>query len=191
MIGKLKSLLLVSTAMLSVNTMANTTYTIDPTHTSVIATWNHFGFSNPTAAFSDVSGSITYDADKPSASTISVSIPVKTVDTFVPKLTDEFMAEAYFDVSTYPTATFESTKVTSTGENTYDVAGRLTIKGTTKLVVFKATLNGKGPHPMTQKAAIGFDASTTIKRSDFGIDQYVPNVSDEVTLTITTEAQAK
>jgi polyisoprenoid-binding protein YceI len=100
------------------------------------------------------------------------------------------MAETYFDVSTFPTATFESTKVTSTGENTYDVAGRLTIKGTTKLVVFKATLNGKGPHPMTQKAAIGFDASTTIKRSDFGIDKYVPNVSDEVTLTITTEAQA-
>lgn len=190
MIGKLKSLLLVSTAMLSVNTMANTTYTIDPTHTSVIATWNHFGFSNPTAAFSDVSGSITYDADKPSASTISVSIPVKTVDTFVPKLTDEFMAEAYFDVSTFPTATFESTKVTSTGGNSYDVEGNLTIKGTTQPVIFKATLNGKGPHPMTQKAAIGFDASTTIKRSDFGIDKYVPNVSDEVTLTITTEAQA-
>jgi polyisoprenoid-binding protein YceI len=190
MVGKIKSLLLVSSLMFSVNAMASTTYTIDPTHTSVIATWNHFGFSNPTAAFSDVSGSITYDADKPSASSISVSIPVKTVDTFVPKLTDEFMAETYFDVSSFPTATFESTKVTSTGGDNYDVAGSLTIKGTTKLVVFKAKLNGIGPHPMTQKPAIGFDARTTIKRSDFGIDKYVPNVSDEVTLTITTEAQA-
>jgi polyisoprenoid-binding protein YceI len=190
MLPHLKSLLLFASTILSVNSLAQTTYTIDPTHTSVIATWNHFGFSNPTAAFSDVSGSISYDEQNPSASSINVSIPVKTVDTFVPKLTDEFMAQAYFDVSKFPTATFESKQINPTGGNTYDVTGDLTIKGTTKSVVFKATLNGKGPHPMTKKPAIGFDAQTTIMRSDFGIDQYVPNVSDEVTLTITTEAQA-
>ena len=72
--AKLKSLLIASIALLSANSIASTTYTIDPTHTSVIASWNHFGFSNPTAAFSDVSGAITFDAEKPSASSIAVSV---------------------------------------------------------------------------------------------------------------------
>ena len=66
-------------------------YSIDPTHTSVIATWNHFGFSNPTASFSDVSGTISYDDDAPAKSSVNVTIPVKTVDTKVEALTEEFL----------------------------------------------------------------------------------------------------
>ena len=165
---------------------------IDPTHTSVIATWNHFGFSNPTASFSDVSGTISYDDDAPAKSSVNVTIPVKTVDTKVEALTEEFLNEAdYFDVAQYPTATFKSTKVTPKGDNKYDVAGDLTIKGVTKSVVFNAVLNKQGEHPMSKKPAIGFDASTVIKRTEFNMGKYAPYVSDEVTLTITTEAQAK
>ncbi|MAD47257.1 MAG: polyisoprenoid-binding protein [Oceanospirillaceae bacterium] len=167
-------------------------YSIDPTHTSVIATWNHFGFSNPTASFSDVSGTISYDDDAPAKSSVNVTIPVKTVDTKVEALTEEFLNEAdYFDVAQYPTATFKSTKVTPKGDNKYDVAGDLTIKGVTKSVVFNAVLNKQGEHPMSKKPAIGFDASTVIKRTEFNMGKYAPYVSDEVTLTITTEAQAK
>jgi len=167
-------------------------YSIDPTHTSVIATWNHFGFSNPTASFSGVSGAISFDEKAPAKSSVNVTIPVKSVDTKVPDLTKEFLNDAeYFDVAKYPTATFKSTKVTPKGDNKYDVAGELTIKGVTKPVVFNAVLNGQGEHPMTKKQAIGFDASTVIKRTDFNMGKYAPYVSDEVTLTITTEAQAK
>ncbi|WP_430460683.1 YceI family protein [Thalassolituus sp. LLYu03] len=167
-------------------------YSIDPTHTSVVVSWNHFGFSNPTASFSDASGTISFDEKAPAKASINVTIPVKTVDTKVAKLNEEFINEAdYFDVAKFPTATFKSTKVTAKGNNQFDVAGDLTIKGVTKAVVFNAKLNGMGEHPMTKKAAIGFDASTVIKRTEFNLGKYAPYVSDEVTLTITTEAQAK
>lgn len=167
------------------------TYKIDPDHTSVIASWSHFGFSNPTATFDDASGMITFDDENVSASSINVTIPVETVDSYVKKLTNEFMNEEYFNVDEYPEATFKSTKVEETGTDQFKVHGDLTIKGTTKPATFDVTLNKQGQHPMTEKQAIGFDATTTIMRSEFGIDKYVPNVSDEVTLRITTEAQAK
>lgn len=167
------------------------TYQIDPDHTSVVASWEHFGFSHPTATFDDASGSITYDKDDVSASSINVTIPVSTADTYVEKLTEEFMTKTYFNTDKFPDATFTSTKVVNHGDGKLKVHGDLTIKGTTKAIVFDATLNKQGEHPMTKKPAIGFDATTTIMRSDFGVDQYVPNVSDEVTLRITTEAQAR
>ncbi|WP_137165839.1 YceI family protein [Salinimonas lutimaris] len=166
------------------------TYQIDPDHTSVVASWEHFGFSHPTATFDDASGSITYDSDDVSASSVNVTIPVSTADTYVEKLTEEFMTETYFNTDKFPDATFTSTKVVDKGDGKLEVHGDLTIKGTTKSIVFEAMLNKQGEHPMTKKPAIGFDATTTIMRSDFGVDQYVPNVSDEVTLRITTEAQA-
>ena len=166
-------------------------YNIDADHTSVVASWEHFGFSHPTATFDDASGVITFDDENPQASSISVTLPVATVDSYVEKLTEEFLGKDYFNTDAYPDATFKSTKVVATGDNSFEVHGDLTIKGTTKQVMFEATLNKQGEHPMTKKQAIGFDAHTTIMRSDFGVDKYVPNVSDEVMLRITTEAQAK
>lgn len=186
-----KASLFLAAGLLSTSVLA-ADYQLDPTHTSVVATWNHFGFSNPTASFSDVSGSLSFDDKNPEKSSVSVSIPVKTVDTRVPALTEEFLNEAdYFDVAKYPTATFRSTKVTAKGANQYDVTGELTIKGVTKPVVLHAVLNKQGEHPMTKKPAIGFNASTVIKRTDFNMGKYAPYVSDEVTLTITTEAQGE
>ena len=167
------------------------TYMIDSTHTNVIASWNHFGFSNPTAASNGAKGTIVYDKDAPEKSKVDVSVKIDTINSFVDKLTDEFMDKAWFDESDYPEATFVSKKVVAEGDDTFKVTGDLTIKGVTKTVTMDATLNGIGTHPMNKKQAIGFDATTTIMRSDFGLDKYVPNVSDEVTLRITTEAHAK
>lgn len=167
-------------------------YQIDPTHTSVVASWSHFGFSHPTAGFADASGTISFEADEPEKAAISITIPIKTVDTKVPALTEEFLNGAdYFDVAKYPTATFISTQVTAKGDNKFDVAGDLTIKGVTRPVVMQAVLNGVGEHPMTKKPAIGFDATALIKRTEFNMGIYAPYVSDEVTLTLSTEAQGE
>ncbi|CAH3734979.1 Protein YceI, partial [Klebsiella pneumoniae] len=81
--------------------------------------------------------------------------------------------------------------VESKGDNKYDVEGNLTIKGITKPVVLHAVLNKQDMHPMVKKEAIGFDATGVIKRSDFKLDKYVPAVSDNVTITLSTEAYAK
>lgn len=170
---------------------APTTYSVDPTHTFAVASWSHFGFSTPTAVFAGAEGTITYDPDEPAQSAIAISVDIDTVDTFVDKLTEEFLNEEWFDAAQYPKATFVSTKVTPMGDNKFSVTGDLTIKGITKTVTMDATLNGMGEHPMSNKQAIGFDAETVIKRSEFGIDQYVPYVSDDITLRLTTEAQVK
>ncbi|MGM8851252.1 YceI family protein [Salinicola halophyticus] len=167
-----------------------TTYQMDPTHTSVVVSWAHFGFSHPTATFSDVKGTIQFDEDDVSNSSVDVTIPVKSVDTKVPALNEEFLGAEYFDVAQYPDATFKSTAIESTGDDQYDVHGDLTIKGVTKPVVLHAKLNKAGNHPMANVPALGFDATTVIKRSDFGVDQYVPDVSDEINIEISSEAEA-
>jgi len=191
MLKKAALTLALLTGALSANAMADTTtYQMDPAHTSVVVSWNHFGFSNPTASFSDVKGTIQFDDQNVEQSSVEVSIPVKTVDTRVPALTEEFLEASYFDVENFPEATFKSTRIEATGDQQYDVHGDLTIKGITKPVVLHATLNKAGTHPMAKVPAIGFDAETVIQRSDFGLDQYVPNVGDDVRIEISSEAEA-
>ena len=167
------------------------TYQLDPNHTSVIVTWNHFGFSHPTANIPSTSGTLVFDPQHPDKAKLDVTIPVNQIDTHVPALTSEFRGDKYFDVAKYPTATFRSTKVVEKGHNKYDVFGELTLKGITKPVTLHATLNKMGEQPMLKKPAVGFDATATLKRSEFKLDQYVPQVADEVTLTISTEAHGQ
>ena len=152
------------------------TYTLDPTHTDVLVQWNHMGFSNPTAHFGNVEGTLVFDADDVSKSTVQVTLPLSGLNSFTAK---------------FPNATFKSTKVESAGVNKLTVTGDLTIKDQTKPVVLDVTLNGAGEHPMRKVPAIGFDATTTLKRSDFGVAAYVPAVSDEVKVRITTEGFAE
>ncbi|WCE05056.1 YceI family protein [Pseudoxanthomonas sp. JBR18] len=169
---------------------ASTTYKLDPTHTDVIATWNHFGFSNPSAHFGQADGSLTYDPANVAASSVEVTFPLAGLDSFVPKLDEHLRGSDFFDAAKYPTATFKSTKVQSLGSNKLKVTGNLTIKGITKPVVLDVTLNKAAEHPMKKTQSIGFDATGTVKRSDFGVGAYAPMVSDEVKLHITTEADA-
>ncbi|KAB8310079.1 polyisoprenoid-binding protein [Erwinia endophytica] len=184
--------LLISSAFYSQFSAAATeSYAMDPNHTSVVIAWTHFGFSHPTANVSNITGNIDFDSASVGKSKVDVSIPLNTIDTHVDALTTEFKSAEYFDVAKYPTATFKSTKVVSKGKNKMDVYGDLTIKDITKPVVLHAVLNKQGMHPMVKKQAVGFDATTTFKRSEFKLDKYVPAVSDEVKLTISTEAYAK
>ena len=167
---------------------APVSYKIDPNHTNVIAGWNHFGFSNPVADFSQAEGVIVYDADHVGQSSVEVTIPLAGLQTGVPDLNEHLRSADFFDAATYPAITFKSTKAEAAGDNKLRVFGDLTVHGVTKPVVLDATLNKRGVHPLGNREAVGFDANTTIKRSDFGVGKYVPNVSDDITIRITTEA---
>lgn len=163
-------------------------YKLDPNHTDVIAQWNHFGFSNPSLHFGQADGTLVYDADDVSASSVQVTLPLSGLDSFVPDFDEHLKSADFFDAAKFPAATFKSTRVEAAGEGKLKVTGDLTIKDITKPVVLDVTLNKAADHPMAKRPAIGFDASATIKRSDFDLAMYVPNVSDEVKLRITTEA---
>lgn len=165
-------------------------YKIDPTHTATVFSWNHFGFSTPSANFSDIQGVIKVDNAKPANSSVNVTIPLSSVNTNVPALDKEFQEEAWFNAAKYPNVTFKSTKVETKDKKHFKITGDLTVKGITKPVVLDAVLNKQGEHPMAKVPAIGFNATTSFNRSDFGLGNYVPNVGDKITVNITTEATA-
>lgn len=163
------------------------TYQLDPTHTDVLAQWTHFGFSQPSAHFGISEGALVYDAADVGKSSVQVSMPIAAIDSFVDKLDEHLKGADFFDAGKFPSASFKSTSVAAAGTNKLTVVGELTIKDITKPVTLDVTLNGAGEHPMLKKQAIGFSATATIKRSDFGVGAFAPNVSDEVQLRITTE----
>ena len=162
------------------------TYKLDPNHTLVLAQWDHFGYSHPVANFGQVDGTLVYDADDVAASSVQVTLPLAGLNSFVPKFDEHLRSDDFFDAAKYPDATFRSTKVEAAGEGRLKVTGDLTIKDRTHPVVLDVVLNKAGER--NGRAAIGFDATGTVKRSDFGVGLFAPNVGDEVKLTITTEA---
>lgn len=169
---------------------APVTYKIDPAHTATLFSWNHFGFSTPTANFSNIQGKINIDEQKPAQSSVEVTIPVSSVNTNVTALNEEFQTQDWFNAGQYPNITFKSTNVETKDKKHFKITGDLTVKGVTKPVVLNAVLNKQGTHPMTKAPTIGFNATTSFNRSTFGIGKYVPNVSDKITVNITTEASS-
>jgi len=167
-------------------------YDIDASHSAVAFGWNHFGFSNPIARFDKIEGSLLLNQADLTQSSISVSLPLASVDTGVAKLDEELRGPEFLDAAKYPTITFKSTKVEKTGESALTITGDLTVHGVTKPVTLQAKINKIGIFeiPGVIKApAAGFDATTVIKRSDFGVTKYVPAVSDEIPVRITLDAK--
>src|SRR5579863_5045037 len=167
-------------------------YDIDASHSGVIFGWNHFGFSNPTARFDKIEGSVLLDEADLTKSSISITLPLEGLDTGVAKLDEGLKSPDFLDAAKYPTITFKSTKVEKTGENGLKITGNLTVHGVTKPVTLDAKVNKIGVFeiPGVIKAqAAGFDATTVIRRSDFGVSKYVPAVSDEILVRITLDAK--
>ncbi|SON57835.1 hypothetical protein HDIA_4294 [Hartmannibacter diazotrophicus] len=186
-----KALLLASALILSSASMvfaAPEKYELDSSHSQVTFTYNHLGFSNTVGMFSGFKGELMLDQDDPSKSTVSVSIDTASLLTGWAERDAHFKTDDFFGADKTPTITFVSNKVEVTGEKTALITGDLTMNGITKPVVLDAALNQMGEHPMAKKAWAGFDATTTILRSDFDMGMFAPYVSDEVKLKISVEA---
>jgi len=183
-----RSLLAAAIALTSVPAFA-ATYTLDPQHTQVQFTWNHFGFSNPAAVFGKIDATLDFDQTDPTQSKVSVTIPLDSVNSNVAKLNEHLDSPDFFDAAKYPNATFKSTKVEKGATpDQLKVTGDLSLHGVTKPVTLDVTVNNVGEHPIRKAPAAGFDATATVKRSDFGISKYIPGVSDDIKIHITTEA---
>jgi polyisoprenoid-binding protein YceI len=159
-------------------------YKVDPGHTQVVFAWDHMGFTNNAGTIAEPTGTLTLDKANPAASKVSVTFPVANIRTGVAKLDQHLMTADFFDAAKFPTATFVSTSVKPTGTTGADISGNLTIKGVTKPVTLDAEFYGAGVQPMSKKENVGFVATATIKRSDFGMGYGVPVVGDAIELKI-------
>jgi polyisoprenoid-binding protein YceI len=166
-----------------------TTYTLDPNHTQIRWTWNHFGYSNQVGQFGKIQGTLDFDANDPTKSSVNATISMDSVNSNTTKLDSELVGADYFDAAKYPTATFKSTRVEKGATPDHlRVTGDLTLHGVTKPVTLDVTVTKVGQNPMRKADAAGFAATATLKRSDFGITKYLPNVADEVKISIDSEA---
>ena len=163
------------------------TYNVEPTHTYPRFEYSHFGYSNQQQRFDKTSGKIVLDRAAKTGS-VDVTIDATSVNTGYALFNQHIQAEDFFDTAKYPTITFKSTGVKFEGDKPVAIDGNLTIKGVTKPVTLTVTSFHSMPHPMLKKDAIGANAVTKVKRSEFNMGKNVPYVSDEVSLTIAVEA---
>jgi polyisoprenoid-binding protein YceI len=163
-------------------------YVLDPSHSQIVFSYNHLGFSTNYGMFSGFEGEIQFDQADPAASSVTVSFPVKTMLTGWQARFDHFMSPDFFAATEDEVVSFASTGIEVTGDKTAKITGDLTLNGVTKPVVLDAVLNQAADHPMENKPWAGFSATTTVLRSEFGLGNYAPFISDEVKIDIQIEA---
>jgi polyisoprenoid-binding protein YceI len=159
-------------------------YTVNAGHTQVLFSIQHLGLTDYFGRFDKISGTMIYDGNQPERSTVAISIDMSSIDLPSARLTGDL--KGVFGVQQYPAATFKSTAVTRTGPTTGQIVGSLTIRNVTKPVTLDVTFNGGGQSALAGGYALGFRATGTIKRSDFGLTSMIwsPFVSNDVHLII-------
>jgi polyisoprenoid-binding protein YceI len=163
-------------------------YMLDASHSQILFSYNHLGYSTTWGMFSGFEGEIMFDQEDPANSSVSVSMPLKSMWTGWEKRDAHLLSPDFFNANDDSVVTFTSTGIEVTGDNTANITGDLSINGVTKSVVLDAKLNTSGEHPMAKKPWAGFDATTTLLRSDFNAGNFAPFVSDEVQVQISVEA---
>ena len=165
-------------------------YEVDARHTQVNWQVNHFGFNDYFGLFGDVTGTLDIDPANLGAAKVDVTIPIASIATSNAGLTTHLQSPDFFDAARFATARFASTSVAIDGQRAV-ITGDLTMLGVTKPVELETRFEGAGANPMNKKATVGFHATTTIKRSEWGMTKYVPMVSDEVKLRISIAFEKK
>lgn len=163
-------------------------YTLDSSHSQVLFSYNHLGYSTTWGMFSGFEGDIQFDQDNLANSSVTVSFPVRSMFTGWEGRFEHFMSADFFGADEDEMVTFTSTSIDVTGDTTANIIGDLTLNGITKPVTLAATLNQAGDHPMEGKPWAGFNATATLMRSDFEVGMFAPFVSDEVEIQISLEA---
>ena len=163
------------------------TYAVDNNHTFPRFSYTHLGFSLQQSRFNATTGKVVYDKDAHTGS-VDITIDTKSIDTGSKLFDQHIQGEDFLDTAKFPTATFKSTKVNFNGDKPASIEGDLTLKGVTKKVVLTVTSFQAKPHPMNKKDALGANAYTVVKRTDFNMGKYAPAVDDEVRIEIAIEA---
>ena len=189
-IKKLSLVTALFAALAGIATAVPLTYAVGARHTSPRSSDSPFGYSTQLSSFKNTSGKVVFDAEAKTGS-VDITIDMKSVNTGFDDFNGHIQGEDFLDTAKFPTATFKSTKVVFEGDKPKSIEGQLTIKGVTKPVTLTVTSFQAMPHPMMKKPALGANAFTTIKRSEFNAGKYAPYVGDEVRIDIAIEAIAQ
>ena len=182
-----KLIIAVSLAALSGVAAAADTYNFDPSHTWPTFEINHFGLSTQRGRFDKTTGKAVLDFAAKQGS-IEAVIETGSLNMGFEKWNDHLKSEDFFNVAKFPTMSFKSDKLSFDGDKVVAADGTLTLLGVTKPVKLTVSNFKCVPHPMLKVQACAADISTTIKRSEWGMTKYVPNIGDEVTIKIPVES---
>jgi len=186
--NQMKKILILSTLItLPINSLLAASYNVDPAHTYVSFAVNHIGFSTLRGKFDRQSGSLDYDPAARKAS-VKIEIEANSIDTGHAKRDAHLQSPDFLNAVENPTITFESTSAKWNGDKLASVTGDLTILGVSKPVTLTITSFHCGEHPFAKKDACGFDATGSIKRSDFGVNYGLPGIGEVLDLNIELEA---
>lgn len=163
-------------------------FTVDPTHSRVSFTFNHLGFSNPLVQLGQISGTLIVDQVDWTRSSVNVTMPLAGLHTGTDKFDAHLKSADFFDFAKFPDLTFKSTKVTKIDVDTLTIAGDLTAHGITRPVTLHTHVNKIGENALISTQTAGFDADAELKRSDFGMDKFLPAINDVVPVHITLSA---
>lgn len=183
-----KSLLaLALPSLLALPALAADHYTVDARHTFPAFEINHMGFSMQRGRFNLTAGAIELDTEGHSGR-INISIDAASIDTGLAELETHLMGKDFFDVDKHPKITFTSDKLKFDEDRPVSAEGTFTLLGVSKPITLNIDHFKCGMHMMTKKLTCGANATTSIRRSEFGMTKYVPFVGDEVKITIQIEA---
>jgi polyisoprenoid-binding protein YceI len=184
----MKQLIIIATlACLPLKAVMASDYSIDPSHTYVSFAINHLGFSTMRGKFDQQSGSMYFDPVNKKAS-VMIQIEASSIDTGHDKRDAHLQSPDFLNAVENPTITFKSTGVTWNGDKIATVIGDLTLLGVSKPVTLTVEAMNCAPHPFSKKDTCGFEASGSIKRSDFGANYGLPAIGDVLDLQIEVEA---
>ena len=182
-----KLIILAALAILPLKAVIGADYTVDPGHTYVSFAISHLGFSTMRGKFDKQSGSLQFDPASKKAS-VMIEIDAASIDTGHAKRDAHLQSPDFLNAVENPTITFKSTSATWSGNKPATVTGDLTILGVSKPVTLTITSMHCGPNPFSKKETCGFDATGSIKRTDFGVTYGAPAIGEVLDLQIEFEA---
>lgn len=186
--NSLKGILFAAAMVTAAGPALAETYTIDPRHTLVAFSVDRLGFSQTLGWFRDVQGEVTFDAQAPESSSVNIVIETGSLDTNLADRDSWLRSDKMLNAEQHPKITFVSQAIEVVGENTGKVTGDLTLNGVTKPITLDVTFNKEGMNPIDKVETVGFSATGSLTRSEFGVMGFLGPLGDEVSIQIQLEA---
>lgn len=182
-----RSAILLAAALTATSAAHAADYVLDPVHTQVFACASHIGFSTPCARFKIKSGFFHFDDSNWSTATVDATVDTASIDLGDPKWDSAVRSWEFLESNKYPDAHFVSGSAEKTADRSGVVHGLLTLRGITHAVDLHVLFNRAGLDSYDMRFTAGFSATATLKRSDFGMTKYLPDIGDAVTIRIEAE----